>query len=273
MRARRPVHRRSVSTGRPHARPMWRPVPTVPSGRSTPPETSAPMIAAPIPAGAAPAVEIPAVTASAPDELRVFDRRRQVDGQRQVSRLADQGCMCRCVEDRRRGSDRCRECQQSEWFQQSSLPFLRRVSRPRQNLPHRAWAFKLSGTSRIGAAHLLHATDEDFGGAAGGTSNTPLSHSRISPDFGRFTLCKTRCLCYRRPIAASAVFLGSSAVEHSTVNRMVAGSNPARGANKFNHLSKPPPVPYLRRIGRVHRSCNGPPSSAFGGDSEAEQAV
>ena len=27
------------------------------------------------------------------------------------------------------------------------------------------------------------------------------------------------------------LFLGSSAVEHSTVNRMVAGSNPARGAN------------------------------------------
>jgi hypothetical protein len=29
-----------------------------------------------------------------------------------------------------------------------------------------------------------------------------------------------------------ALFLGSSAVEHSTVNRMVAGSNPARGAKK-----------------------------------------
>jgi hypothetical protein len=29
------------------------------------------------------------------------------------------------------------------------------------------------------------------------------------------------------------LFLGSSAVEHSTVNRMVAGSNPARGANKI----------------------------------------
>src|ERR1700736_6768619 len=27
-----------------------------------------------------------------------------------------------------------------------------------------------------------------------------------------------------------SLFLGSSAVEHSTVNRMVAGSNPARGA-------------------------------------------
>src|SRR6476646_9568778 len=32
------------------------------------------------------------------------------------------------------------------------------------------------------------------------------------------------------------LFLGSSAVEHSTVNRMVAGSNPARGANDINSL-------------------------------------
>jgi hypothetical protein len=34
-----------------------------------------------------------------------------------------------------------------------------------------------------------------------------------------------------------ALFLGSSAVEHSTVNRMVAGSNPARGASQFNYLA------------------------------------
>ena len=32
------------------------------------------------------------------------------------------------------------------------------------------------------------------------------------------------------------LFLGSSAVEHSTVNRMVAGSNPARGARHFPTL-------------------------------------
>ncbi len=30
-----------------------------------------------------------------------------------------------------------------------------------------------------------------------------------------------------------ATFLGSSAVEQSTVNRLVAGSNPARGAYKI----------------------------------------
>src|SRR6266581_1651398 len=34
------------------------------------------------------------------------------------------------------------------------------------------------------------------------------------------------------------LFLGSSAVEHSTVNRMVAGSNPARGANQINKLAQ-----------------------------------
>src|SRR5262245_26299933 len=34
------------------------------------------------------------------------------------------------------------------------------------------------------------------------------------------------------------LFLGSSAVEHSTVNRMVAGSNPARGAKRFQLLSR-----------------------------------
>src|SRR5260370_22034418 len=32
------------------------------------------------------------------------------------------------------------------------------------------------------------------------------------------------------------LFLGSSAVEHSTVNRMVAGSNPARGAKEIKEL-------------------------------------
>jgi hypothetical protein len=42
----------------------------------------------------------------------------------------------------------------------------------------------------------------------------------------------------------SALFLGSSAVEHSTVNRMVAGSNPARGA-KIRAKIRPSPFGYL----------------------------
>src|SRR5450631_4891230 len=50
------------------------------------------------------------------------------------------------------------------------------------------------------------------------------------------------------------LFLGSSAVEHSTVNRMVAGSNPARGAKLavlfVLHHSQPfstPPQPPVAR--------------------------
>jgi hypothetical protein len=53
-----------------------------------------------------------------------------------------------------------------------------------------------------------------------------------------FVLCKARRLCYtlRRANPRFRLFLGSSAVEHSTVNRMVAGSNPARGANEIKSL-------------------------------------
>src|SRR5437764_9337648 len=50
---------------------------------------------------------------------------------------------------------------------------------------------------------------------------------------GNLVLCKPERLCYTLPAREPLfrLFLGSSAVEHSTVNRMVAGSNPARGAN------------------------------------------
>jgi hypothetical protein len=43
-----------------------------------------------------------------------------------------------------------------------------------------------------------------------------------------FTLCKRKRLCYSRTLAR--VVPGSSAVEQPAVNRLVAGSNPARGA-------------------------------------------
>ena len=49
----------------------------------------------------------------------------------------------------------------------------------------------------------------------------------------------------------SALFLGSSAVEHSTVNRMVAGSNPARGASKIKHLAENQRSSKKRRVGTV----------------------
>ena len=44
-------------------------------------------------------------------------------------------------------------------------------------------------------------------------------------------LCNRRQLCYSRP-----AFPGSSVVEQPAVNRLVAGSNPARGANFFKDL-------------------------------------
>jgi hypothetical protein len=56
-----------------------------------------------------------------------------------------------------------------------------------------------------------------------------------------FVLCKApgALLYAARCERLFRLFLGSSAVEHSTVNRMVAGSNPARGANEFKHLADP----------------------------------
>src|SRR6516164_2528822 len=62
-----------------------------------------------------------------------------------------------------------------------------------------------------------------------------------------FVLCKPERLCYTAPARSPRrvrLFLCSSAVEHSTVNRMVAGSNPARGARKINRL-------YLLRFGSL----------------------
>jgi hypothetical protein len=49
---------------------------------------------------------------------------------------------------------------------------------------------------------------------------------------GLFPLCKPEGLCYTQPGAKHwfALFLGSSVVEQPAVNRLVAGSNPARGA-------------------------------------------
>src|SRR5665213_1513755 len=44
------------------------------------------------------------------------------------------------------------------------------------------------------------------------------------------------------------MFLGSSAVEHSTVNRMVAGSNPARGAKRLFQASPASFQPLLIKI-------------------------
>jgi hypothetical protein len=64
--------------------------------------------------------------------------------------------------------------------------------------------------------------------------------TRVTPGcLAHFPLCKPWRLCYTQPVREDcfAPFLGSSAVEHSTVNRMVAGSNPARGAKQNQILT------------------------------------
>ena len=62
-----------------------------------------------------------------------------------------------------------------------------------------------------------------------------------------FVLCKPEGFVIRCPLANDLfrLFLGSSAVEHSTVNRMVAGSNPARGANSIKNIRKNPDLPIF----------------------------
>src|SRR5215211_413711 len=68
-------------------------------------------------------------------------------------------------------------------------------------------------------------------------ADKPLPHRRFPPSphtalEGSIWSFATRGgFVIRSPFANHVrLFLGSSAVEHSTVNRMVAGSNPARGA-------------------------------------------
>src|ERR1700746_1894433 len=88
-------------------------------------------------------------------------------------------------------------------------------------------------TSRIGV--LLHQE------AGANSSNCKDFHIRVHSQANvRFLLCKRKRLCYTLPARDLLYrpFLGSSAVEHPTVNRMVAGSNPARGASQIKHLAE-----------------------------------
>jgi hypothetical protein len=75
-----------------------------------------------------------------------------------------------------------------------------------------------------------------------GVTARPRADAHNGVPIGDLDLCKPERSCYTLPARERSVrlFLGSSAVEHSTVNRMVAGSNPARGAsNPFCASSKP----------------------------------
>ena len=75
------------------------------------------------------------------------------------------------------------------------------------------------------------------------THQLELKH--IAREFnGNCRLANKKGFCYTHG-AFAHLFLGSSAVEQSTVNRSVAGSNPARGANLFKYLAD-----YLLLTGR-----------------------
>ncbi len=63
-----------------------------------------------------------------------------------------------------------------------------------------------------------------------------------------FTLCKPEGLCYSRTLARAALVPGSSAVEQPAVNRLVAGSNPARGAKQNKHLAGYKLTPCVYRV-------------------------
>src|SRR6266571_566038 len=66
-----------------------------------------------------------------------------------------------------------------------------------------------------------------------GSLHRPL-RLRASGLFPALQGCGALLYAARRDPMGFRLFLGSSAVEHSTVNRMVAGSNPARGATAYS---------------------------------------
>jgi hypothetical protein len=83
--------------------------------------------------------------------------------------------------------------------------------------------------------------------AAARSSGNPLSHSgippfpHVRPKRGNWSFATAKAFVIRRPARERLfrLFPDSSAVEHSTVNRMVAGSNPAPGA--IGHFQRTSP--------------------------------
>ena len=79
--------------------------------------------------------------------------------------------------------------------------------------------------------------------------------------------CIRRRLCYSR-----AAFPGSSVVEQPAVNRLVAGSNPARGAKFFKDLAKALRGCFRLKVRRRHEDIKTRRQSV-GDDSTFSQAV
>ncbi len=79
-------------------------------------------------------------------------------------------------------------------------------------------------------------------------------------DFALRVFPRTPSICYERRSELATVFRGSSAVEHPTVNRMVVGSNPTRGAKSVTlEIALDMPRLYRRwpryQAGLVPRTC------------------
>jgi hypothetical protein len=89
---------------------------------------------------------------------------------------------------------------------------------------------------------------------------------RTHRNFRRFAAFKAGPALLYALHARQLLFPGSSAVEQPAVNRLVAGSNPARGAKYFHHLDRDglPPNPAGVRPGYVdcfNRFCGGNPTA------------
>ena len=81
---------------------------------------------------------------------------------------------------------------------------------------------------------------------------------------GQIGLCNGQAVCYMpRHRCCFALFPGSSVVEQPAVNRLVAGSNPARGANNFKHLAR----------NRTPKCCNILPFGPLRGPLSCDRAM
>ena len=70
------------------------------------------------------------------------------------------------------------------------------------------------------------------------SESAAIAGAHAYPDFVAVMLLKPPRLCYRHfHFASTALFPGSSVVEQPAVNRLVAGSNPARGAKFFSNFA------------------------------------
>src|SRR6185437_1205634 len=107
-------------------------------------------------------------------------------------------------------------------------------SKKTQRLPGRVqamnagWEFEIASHPRDRCFGIVNSDHKTVAGLSFSPRGSPRSRGPFRPLQGSGAL-----LYAARREPGFALFLGSSAVEHSTVNRMVAGSNPARGAKIF----------------------------------------